>query len=352
MSRYRQPYTLFKRGKYWYYRTYGPDGLRTTAKTTGCTSKTQAKEYCNGLYLQNSLWITDIKFYNYAVHFFDDDSPYVKDRIKPLTENTLKSYRTKMEQAILPFFQNAKLSDINYTRLKQFRMYLLEEKKYKPSVVVGTMSVLKHIFDSAFRDRIIAVNPFDYLESFSAPQSERDAFTLEEVIYIYQNISEEFKNTVLLMALTGLRISEAVGVLTNEIIKSHKGFEYIKLEKQYNLKKIKPVKMDSRRSIPIIPEIKDLMGFEPMRLSAFYREFNAIKVNCKNYEERELCFHSLRHFFITNAKAEGCADIKVEYLAGHKLQGQRKVYTNFKAEDVVEILSWQSMTIKKIRGID
>lgn len=43
MPNYRQSYTLFKRGKYFYYQTYTPDGIRTGAKTTHQTNKTLAK---------------------------------------------------------------------------------------------------------------------------------------------------------------------------------------------------------------------------------------------------------------------------------------------------------------------
>lgn len=49
MSRYRENYTIFKRGKYWYYRTYTIDGVRTTAKTTGCTLKSEAKLYIESI---------------------------------------------------------------------------------------------------------------------------------------------------------------------------------------------------------------------------------------------------------------------------------------------------------------
>ena len=48
--RYKEPYTLFprksKNGKnIWYFRTYDENGVRTTARSTGKTSKTAVRQY-------------------------------------------------------------------------------------------------------------------------------------------------------------------------------------------------------------------------------------------------------------------------------------------------------------------
>lgn len=338
MSRYREPYTLYKRGDYWYYRTYTPDGIRTAGKTTGQKNKTAARDYCNKLYLSGSLWTSEKTFGEYAKHFYDDNSPYVRDRITPLTENTLRGYRIKMNQYIMPYFSKYKIADINYTVLKRFRIQMLE--KYAPSNVVSTMSTLKHIIDNAYRDRLIPVNPYDYLETFNVQKKERDAFTYEEIIYIYKNIPEEFKNIILLMACTGLRISEAIGI-TSEDFCSADDFEYIHLWRQFNNHKYKDLKNKELRDIPIIPEIKQLIGFDPTRLSALYRYFEPLKKQLTNFEERKLCFHSLRHYFITASKSAGINPLKVETIAGHSLRGITKIYTNFKVTDLKDILSWQ-----------
>ena len=325
MSRYKQPYSLYKRGDYWYYRTYTPDGVRTSGKTTGCTSKNAAKDYCNKLYLSGSLYTSEKTFFEYAAHFYDDKSPYVKDRLTPLSENTLRGYRIKMSQYIMPFFGKKKMGDINYTMLKNFRIKMLNDG-YAASNVISTLSCLKHIIDNAYRDRIISVNPFSYLEPMNVPTTNRDAFTLEEIKILYNSIGEEFRNTILLMAITGTRISEAIGITINDVKKAEK-CEYIDLHQQYNLKKYKPLKGKNARPIPIIPEIKELFGFEPTRLPAFYRTFQPIKKKFENYKERDLAFHSLRHFFITSAKSNGINDIKVEYIAGHSLKGITKFST-------------------------
>jgi len=346
MSRYKQPYSLYKRGKYWYYRTYDDRGIRTTAISTGKTSKAAAQTFCDALFKAGELWQSNKTFYEYAAHFYDDNRPYLRDRVEPLSENTIKGLRVKMTQYILPYFGSMKLANIKYTDLKQFRIKMLEN--YAPSNVIQTMSCLKHIFDAAFRDREITVNPFEYLEPLAAKQNNRDAFTLEEITKLYNLIGPEFQNIVLLMALTGLRISEAVGVRPEDI-KTEGDIIYIDLKEQLNNQKRKPLKNKECRQIPVIPEVKELIGFEPTRLAAFYRLYNKVKLEFPNAVERQLSFHSLRHFFITNAKSCGVISAKVETIAGHSLRGMEKVYTNFKVEDLTDILPWQLEIFNKIK---
>ena len=80
MPRYRQTYTLFKRGKFFYYRTYTAEGVRTTAHSTGCTSLTAARVYCDRLFLEGKMFAgSGMTFRNYAAGFFDKDSVYAKD---------------------------------------------------------------------------------------------------------------------------------------------------------------------------------------------------------------------------------------------------------------------------------
>ena len=341
MGRYKQPFSLYKRGKYWYYRTYAPDGVRTSAKTTGLKLKSDAINYCNNLFKKGELWTSNQLFKTYAFHFFDDNSAFVKDRIKPLAENTLRGYRIKLNQYLLPYFGELQLNEINYSRLKSFRIKMLE--KYSVSNTISTMSTLKLIINTAYRDRLINENPFSFLEPIGLKTNNRDAFTLEEVKQLYATIGDEFKNQILLMALTGMRISESTGI-RQEDFKSEDGILYIDLFQQYNLKKYKPLKTGEKRIIPVIPEIKNLIGFVDTRLPAFYRVYNKIKKNFENADKRNLSFHSLRHFFITDAKSYGVPEIKVETIAGHSLKGIVKVYTHFKLSDLVEILEWQKKT--------
>lgn len=348
MSRYREPYTLYKRGKYYYYRTYDIRGVRTCGKSTGKTSKGAAKEYCDKLYLLGSLNQSDVTFGEYAEHFFDDNAPYVKDRVKPLAFNSLRIQRVNLRLHLLPELNKIKLCDINYSLLKYIRIKYLE--KLSSNTVIGIMGTLQTILTYAYRDRIINHNPFDFLEPIEKEMNLIDAFTLDEIKYLVNNINDEmFSNMILLLALTGMRISEAKGVTQNDIKKGN-GFYYIDLKQQLNRGVYTELKGKFARQFPIIPECIELINFQYGRSANFYRAFIPLKKKFETPERKRLTFHSLRHFFITNTIASGIPESKVNYFTGHRQKGINQVYINFKPDDLIEFLDWQRKTYKKITG--
>jgi integrase len=70
-----------------------------------------------------------------------------------------------------------------------------------------------------------------------------------------------------------------------------------------------------------------------------------------NWEERGLCLHSFRHFFITDTKASGLNPLFVEAIAGHSLRGIEATYTNFHAKDLQSIIEWQKELFKEIGSL-
>ena len=349
MGKYRQPYTIYKRGKYWYFQTYDANGKRTTPKTTGKRTKIEARQYCDALYLADELTKSDILFNSFACNFFDPEGIYFKDRGKEAAGNTVRQYNKLTRNHLLPYFEGVKIADIDYIKLKNLRVE--KNRDYSANTVRSIMNTLNIILTAAYRNDIIKSNPFDKLERFRVEYNTRDTFTLDEVKLLYNNFSPEFKNLVLIMALCGLRISEALalGVGENEI-KYHDNIRYIDLKKQLNKNVLIPLKNNCKRPIPITKEIEQIIN-EGFNTSYFYcyQEFKKIKP-LLNMDNRALSFHSLRHFFITNAKSCGVIESKVEFIAGHKIKGMAGVYTNYKIEDLTELLTWQEKTLKEIKS--
>lgn len=339
MSRYKQPYSLYKRGNYYYYKTYSPDGVRTCGKTTGCTSKNQARAFCDQLYIEGKLWSKETKYAEYTQTFFDADGLYFTDRQKKASPHTIAQYQSIQKNHLLPYFKKINLSDINYTTIKTFRLHLTNKGLSIKSITL-IMTVLKVVIEYAFRDRLILTDPFIYIKPLKDTTTKhRDAFTLEEVKIVYDRIGERFKNQVLVMALTGMRIKESLCQTPDDVVDAD-GFSYIDLKYQIYNSSRQPLKHGSVRQIPIIPELKDYLYFNE-QVNELYNAIQDIKCTFENYEQRNLSFHSLRHFFITNSKSSGVPPIKVEYLAGHSLKGMEQIYTNFRAADCTEILEWQ-----------
>lgn len=345
MSRYKLPYTLFKRGKYWYYRTYTLDGVRTVPKSTGCKTKGEAARYCENLYLKGTLNESDISFYKFAHNFYDDDSLFVKDRTKPIAENTLLNLRSVYTHTIEPRFKNYKLKDINYIELKKFRRELID-KGYKIGTVKQYFVTLQNIINAAYRQDLINKNPFDKLDYLESEESSKEAFSLDQIKLLYNNIAPHYKNIILLLALTGMRVNEGLGVTSDDIFYTGKTY-YIKLNKQkLNSGKYAPVKTKDVRDIPIIEEVKDLVNNNVKYPSLSV----AVKVlNPKLFNNNNLTIHSLRHFFITNTKAKNINPVKIKKISGHRLENKvEDTYTNFTPDDLIDILPWQKEIYKYI----
>lgn len=351
MSRYREPYTIYKRGAYWYYRTYDINGVRTTGKTTGKKQKNEARAYCEELYKTGKMFTSSKEFSLFAAGFFDPGSFYFKDRVKPPAKTTIAAYNNALNNYIMPYFSKYKLGDINYIILKKFRMSLLN-KGIAINTIKSIMGTLSIILTVAYRAGDIITNPIDKLEPLqNTDDVKKDAFTLEEIKLIYKNIDPEFKSFVLIMALTGLRISEVSGV-SEDNFKTCSYGEYIDVRKQFLRGELVPLKTrTSIRPIPVTTEIKSLFNDiqqNQSQITEFYKSFKSVKNLIPDYIERNLTPHSLRHFFITNTKSCGLIESKVEFVAGHSLRGVRGIYTNFKPEDLGEFITWQKETFNKI----
>lgn len=341
MGRYKLPYSIYKRGKYWYYRTYTVDGLRTTAKSTGCRTKGEAVQFCESLLINGSLSDSNISFAAYSLHFFDDDSFYVKDRITPLSENTIKGHRAKFRYSIYPFFKDYKLKDINYIELKKYRGSLID-KGMKKGSIKEYLTTLKIILDSAYKEDLISRNPFDKLESLGEGEEEqKKAFTLDQVKQLYNSIEPKYKNLVLILALTGMRINEALGVTDADVFTTEKNTDYIKLNKQLNNKKeYVRIKTKRNRDVPIIPELKGKFYHKENSYKSAYKYFRCIILELYG-EDANLSIHSLRHFYFTSSKAKNINPDKIKIIGGHVLDGSEHTYTNFTPDDLIDILPWQ-----------
>lgn len=339
MGRYRKPFTLYKRGDYWYYRTYDDDGYRTTAKTTGQTTKTNAMNYCNELFKKGLLNVASITLSEYADGFYDENSIYAKDRAVDIVPKTLKKRKRDFSKYVLPAFGNCRLSDITFSAVKKFRQKLTAS--LSNSTVNAVINAFSIVLKYALQDGKISKNPCMYLTALPVDR-DKDSFKRSEIIAMCKNVPETYKTFFMFMALTGCRISEAWGV-TKADLKNENGTYYIDLQRQ----RIKhyvytPLKNKKPRIIPLAPECVCLLD-EPFNFTRtdLYESFPLWIKDIESAKERKLTMHSVRHFFVTDTKAKNVNPLVVETIAGHSLKGIQSVYTNYHLEDLTPIIEWQ-----------
>ena len=346
MGRYRKPFTLFKRGKYWYYKTYDSEGYRTYGKTTGLTKKSLAEEYCLELLKLNQLGLSRLTLKDYTEHFFDNDSPFVTDRIRPLAYSSLRQHRQYLRLHILPAFGDTLIQGISFSELKNFRQRLIKQG-LKANTINGIFQTFNQIMKYAFLDNKINKNPLQGFGSLPRPNN-KDAFKREEIVYICKNAPEEIKDFIALLALTGMRLSECYGVTESDIKKEDDIF-YIDLNKQLTeIKTYTPLKTKEKRIIPLSDNCLHLIHKWTFNHAKIKHLMKPIIKSIETWEERKLSLHSIRHFFVTDTKAKGINPIFIEAIAGHSLRGIEAVYTNFHVKDLKSIREWQEKLYTEI----
>ena len=184
MSRWKQPYTLYKRGNYWYYRTYDAYGVRTHGISTGKTSKGAAKAFCDELFKNGLLSCNyQLTYSAFAEHFFDDDSLYIKEHTN-LSTGSKKVYKT-YNKIINDRLGKFRLTEINNTKVREFRTNLLSDG-YSAKYISTVTTILNIVMEQAYNDMLIIRNPCVNLPAISDGTKNKDSFTLEEVRQLYQ----------------------------------------------------------------------------------------------------------------------------------------------------------------------
>jgi hypothetical protein len=136
---YREPFTVFprktsKNRSVWYYRTYDEDGNRTTARSTGQTSKSAARAYCRELDKQGMLKPTkDISFAQFAEGWWIYEScPYIQGKLArghSFARNTAKIRQGIMKNHLLPVFGKKLLINIKVKDVETWLVGFLKQGK-------------------------------------------------------------------------------------------------------------------------------------------------------------------------------------------------------------------------------
>ncbi|MCK9169327.1 MAG: tyrosine-type recombinase/integrase [Treponema sp.] len=363
-------YTLYrdlKHSPYWYYLAYSPDDIRTCGHSTGCTSKTAARNYCDDLLKRGLLYNgINLTFEQYAYGWFDDGSAWMQDRLAcgtpdhpALSPAYIMKLQSDLRLYLLPYFAGKKLQNIKPSDVKHFRTWCIQEKKLAFKTINNTVSTFRIITDTALADNVIMFDPLRGIRPLVDVSKTRDAFTLKEAqkIFSAEWKSKETKLVNFTAALTGMRISEILGIRKENLHKT-----YIDLSDQFHLGRLSPLKTKEARKIPIPQELYEQLlplcskGFafhenDPQRPYIHLR-YVLTDIGMESArEKRHLCFHSWRHFFNTYLLAENVPPVKVAAVLGHSTGAgsMQERYTNWNPDMFPEVYAAQVKLIKLLQ---
>ncbi len=210
-------------------------------------------------------------------------------------------------------------------------------------------------------------NPALGIRQLQAKTKERGILTLDEVrllfdpnqiLYIWNNDLISYTLN-LFSAATGIRKGESLGLLNKYVYKDH--VEIVQAYGQIT-KGLKDTKTKRSRYIPIPSTVSKYMemikgddpdgyffslhqGLVPYTsrdvTDNLYSALRKIKITENNRKDRNITFHSWRHFFNTYMRGMNIADSKVQAVTGHQTQRMIDHYTHFELSHYQEIVDAQ-----------
>jgi len=202
-------------------------------------------------------------------------------------------------------------------------------------------------------------NPLTCIEKVRENPRERGILTADEVgrVIALEGQSPRAVAGVLLGALCGLRLGEARGLQWPDVDFEHKTIS-IEHNLVWELEGVKAPKWGSARKVPAPAPVLDALrlckavGPECSRFvlwnskrpgapvaestlpTGFHRILDAIGIDGNARKQRNLCFHGLRHTYVSLSRASGLPDFLVQRMAGHKSMVMTDHYSH--AEGLVD----------------
>lgn len=382
MPRYKEPFSIHRRKLkkknvyVYYYRTYDEHGRRTTERSTGKTSRTEARKYCMELLRRGEL--IPRKKLTFEEAFADFWIPEKCEYVRHMNSGSrprislgyAKERRRELDKFLIPFFEHQPLEAISSSDIRRFVVHIREEKDLSVSSANNYLANLKILFKWAVEKRLVHTDPTVAVQKLQTQYGERGILTPEEVRTLldpaaWRTVWNErilHYTLNLLAATTGIRRGEALGLKAKYV---HK--EYLEIKHSYTeASGLKETKTNRPRTVPIppvtsehlailVPEDPELFLFStddgktPMNVrlisTHLYAALARIEIEEEERKERGITFHSWRHFFNTFVRGAGVSDIMLRSVTGHATEKMTEHYTHFDLESVKEVYNIQKKII-------
>ncbi|WP_148257284.1 tyrosine-type recombinase/integrase [Treponema primitia] len=392
--RVRESYSLYQRktpaGVVFYYQVYDEAGKRLCGHSTGKTTKTAAREFCNQLLKAGKLLPEKEPvptFGEFSQGWWDFETcRYTKSRNarNSLTQRYLDTASYNLKQYILPYFEKSRIDLITDVMIDNWLLALVG-KGLKKSTANNAYNIFRTMLTYAHRKlRLIPSNPFDLVEKLGSDKNQDDGddeyqedmtiLTPEEVKLLFPENWETVWSKKLyyvlnmLAACTGMRIGELLGLKAKYVCNG-----YIYVRKQFDSLGYRNVKTKRPRYITIPAGVEDELreliakngdGFifvwrpnAPQPISRacvtieYHRALEKAGIARDVQRKRNLHMHGWRHFFNTFLLTENITDDKVMAMTGHLNKKTKERYTHFDGSKFTDVRAAQEKMLDQKPGM-
>lgn len=357
--RVTEPYTIFLRrlqsGKeVYYYQFRHEDGKRSVPKSTGCTSLSAARRYCQKLYNSGEFEKSESPtFESFTKDFFAPQSQYCQLKLalnnKPLKPKTLDAYSVALQCQLVPYLGKYRMNEINADVVKKWIIWATEI--WSAKTVNNAQGILNIIIEDAIDKDYMIKNPLSRIGMRKLAKKKRELFTVEELGKIYRSkwTLESERSVFLLACITGMRVGEICALQWSDVKEN-----YLDVKKTYSddFGLQHSTKTGLSRFVPVPKEFDFpqktgdfvFVGLKGEPVSP-HKEYNALMRRVDwlgiDRKERGLTVHSLRDFFVSFLRSKNISDPKIRAVVGHADETMTDLYTYWKPDMFPEVYEAQ-----------
>lgn len=237
--------------------------------TTGLKERGNKKEAQKFLNKQLELFKPDENYTNEIpqidndIIFVDYIAKYVEDKKTEISPAVYQSYLNCVSIMKRFFGNKLKLKDVTYHHLLDFYDYLKNERGNKNITVKHHAIILSPALRQAYRDDLIAKNPYEFMPTIKREKSRMSFYNKDELEELFKVTDQTpLKLIVRIAAFYGFRRSELIGLkwdaidLDNKMITiKHK---VLNINGEFYLSDTLKTQA-SNRTLPLFPEIEKLL---------------------------------------------------------------------------------------------
>ncbi len=274
---------------------------------------------------------------------------------------TFRAYKTHSDKLLAFLGARAQLDIglVTHDDLLKLRAGAL--KSVHPGTVNHLLKIVRMIFRAAYRKRLCAENPAEFLESVKARRdSPRRPFTLDELRAVLAVADDEWRSLILFGIYSGQRLSDLARLTWRNVDIEQGTLNLVtgKTEKRIILPMPEPLKehlatiavsdlpgdplhprafeaiQRSRASNTLSRRFGELLADAGLRAAVTHQGEG--KGRGARRRQSELSFHSLRHTASTLLKEAGVPDAVVMQYIGHESAAMSRHYTHVGKEALAD----------------
>lgn len=388
--RLREPFIVYPRTldsgkKVFYYQAYDEKNRRIAPRSTGQTSKTRARLWCQEQLKAGTLIPEREEDRVPTLEEFGKEvwNPWHSEMVKyrrlrglTLSKSHLENQLRSFTNRIIPGLGKYRLNELTTPMIEKWFLNFKDEG-LSHQTCNHLLFNLRTILGEAVRQAKILVNPASGVKPLAKDAKERGILTSDEVVELLssQDWNKRWPTWItylatIVAASTGMRIGEIMALRWMDLFPENKPDRIVVRHNWDRKHGLKSTKTDKERIIPLSPLLKRLLnkfsvGKRPehfifsldhgqtpmvdrMLVRAFYDALESIGIDEAVRKERNITFHGWRHFFNTYLRRTGIQDSKVQMVTGHATQEMTEHYTHFNILDLKEVEEAQSGLLKSI----